>query len=427
MPISAKKHTHCAVVLSCKGGDQGDLGMVRSLGREGVRTVFVTENHAAHALYSKYVDQSILVDSFSLKPQEILNELVEYAKKQAFRPVLFPTADPDLEFISNHREILEKHYYLTIPSKEVVDTFLDKSRFFEFGRRHSFPIAATYTPDANLGIREVANKVDFPVIIKPLHPEAWNMPVVKKMVQSKKAMVIETPEELVRLFESIAVYDNRMIVQEYIPGRDDQLISVHVHMGRDGEALGYFVGRKIRTYPAYAGIGCFVISDFNQELVNISVDILRKSGYFGLALLQFKQDPESKKYILLEINARTSSWNQLPLVCGVNLPYICYLDVLGEALPEKPVQRNNIKYSYFKPDAVALSEYRRTGDWSLAGWIKSYFGRVTFQLYCFDDPYPFMRVFFADLWHWIGKPFRRLLRRPSAPHGDPQRITSQTK
>ncbi|MEJ2418064.1 MAG: ATP-grasp domain-containing protein [Exilibacterium sp.] len=403
-------HTHSAVVLSCKGGDQGDLGLVRSLGREGVPVVFVTENPRAHSLASKYIDSSIFVNSFKANPRQVIDKLVAYARDRVHKPVLFPTADPDLELVSEYRDDLSEYYHFTMPSRKIVETFLDKSRFFGFGQEKFFPLPATFTPSPEQSIETIAARVDYPAILKPLNPKAWSRGRIQEMVNSKKALVVDSADELVQRFNAIAAYDSSMVVQEYIPGRDDRLYSVHIYMGKNGEPLGSFVGRKIRTYPAYAGIGCFVISEFNQALVDISVDILRKSAYLGLALLQFKKDPDSGRFVLLEINARTSSWNQLALVCGVNLPYMAYLDVLDKPVPTASAQRNDVKYIYFKPDVIALSEYRKTGDWSFSSWIKSYSGRKTFQLFCIDDPFPFIKVFGRDLQSFFGSLLNKLFR-----------------
>jgi len=394
-----------AVILSCRGGNQGELGLVRSLGREHVNIVFITENREAHSLYSKFVTKTIFVDSFSNDAEEVIRKLIDYAAQCGHKPVLFPSADPDLELISQHRDRLKDHYLFTMPSQEVVATCLDKSRFFDYGKEKSFPLPKTFTPSNLDDLEEMASAIEYPVILKPLNPKSWAKPHIKQLVNQKKALVIGSKEELIDRYQQIMVYDGDMVLQEYIPGRDDRLYSVHVHMGRSGEALGYFVGRKIRTYPAYAGIGCFVISEYHQELVDISIDILKKMDYFGLALLQFKRHEKNGSYILLEINARTSSWNQLPLYCGVNLPYIAYLDVTDQPLPAISPQVNGIKYIYFKPDLIALREYRKTGDWTLSGWATSYWGKKTYQVFSYDDPYPFFKVVTNDLRDYLRKKF----------------------
>ncbi len=397
-----------AVVLSCKGGNQGDLGLVRSLGRQGINVVFVTEDHAAHALSSRYVKSSILIESFKTGIDELITKLVRYAEEQEVKPVLFPTADPDLEFVSKYRSRLEKYFFFTFPSAEIVDVFLDKEKFFHFGIEKGYPLAKTIVPDPSQDIRNYVADLDYPIILKPISPIAWNNREIQTLVASKKAVLVGSPQELVRIYESIARYNSDMLIQEYIPGRDDRLHSVHVYMGRDGRSLVSFVGRKVRTYPAYAGIGCFVISEYNQHLVDLSIDILSKAHYTGIALLQFKRDTNTEKFVLLEINARASSWNQLASYCGINIPYWAYLDVLQQPLPIESPQVNGVKYVYFKADLLALKEYRSQGDWTIRTWIGSYMGKKTYQLFCLDDPLPFLKVFINDVYRSVCKGVKKL-------------------
>ena len=402
------KTKNTAVVLSCMGGDQGDLGMVRSLGRMGVPITFVTENVRAHALHSKYVKEVIQVDSFCDNQKATLETLIDYASSLELKPVLFPTADPDLEFVSQHEANLKEYYFLTIPSRLIVKTCLDKKRFFEYGTTHGLPLPQTLAESENIGIEDIANSVSYPVILKPMNPKTWTKREIAHIVKSKKAVLLETKDALLNIYREISRYDTEMVVQSYIPGRDDRLISVHVYMGKNGEALAAFSGRKIRTYPAYAGIGCFVVSEYIEELIGTTINILKKFGYFGLALLQFKQDEKTGEFRLLEINARTSSWNQLPLACNINLPWLAWLDAVGKEMPACESQKDGVVYLYFRPDLSAMREYVKTGDWSWKKWLLSLLKVRVCQLYCRDDIKPFIMVLYRDAKLFISK---KLFRR----------------
>ena len=400
-----------AVVLSCSGGSQGEIGLVRSLGRQGVEVVFVTENPAAHALGSRYVKRVILIESFKTHPMEVISTLERYASSQEEKPVLFPTADPDLELISKHRTQLEKLFHFTSPNNEIVETCLDKGRFFRFGVEEKFPLPNTIVPSSTKDLSQCSEGWNYPVILKPANPIAWTRPEIQDLVSSKKAVLAASPDDLAKLYQSIAKYNPDMVIQEYIPGRDDRLHSVHIYMDRHGHVQAYFVGRKVRTYPAYAGIGCFVVSEYSQILVDMSVDILNKLNYKGIALLQFKRDEKTNKFVLLEINARASSWNHLASHCGVNIPYFAYLDVQQKALPEIPLQENGVKYVYLKPDVLAFKEYHSHGDWTFAQWLGSFRGKKTYQLMCLDDPMPFLKQFLDDAISTVTRPVKWALSR----------------
>lgn len=400
------------VVLSCLGGAQGELGVVRCLGRMGVHVVLVSEYEHPISRYSKYTREFVEIRGFYSRKDEALAGLIAYAQRQAVKPVIFPTADPDLEFLSQYREQLAPYYHMFVSRAEIIENYTDKGKFSTYALSHGYPIPATSIPDNLDDVVAIADQVAYPVILKPVVPMSWGREEIRRIVNSKKAIRAESKEELLRYYRDIAVYDREMVIQEYIPGRDDRLYSLHVYIDRRGEALGWFVGRKIRTFPAYAGIGCYVISVHLPELVDIGIEILRKVDYTGLALLQFKQDPRTGDYKLLEINPRVSSWNQLATECGVNLPLIAWRDTAGLPVTPQRTQQDGVKYFFFEHDLHAFLEYRREGDCTLGEWLASYRGRKVFQYFATDDLRPWWIETRGLLQRGLGKVLRRLTGRP---------------
>lgn len=376
------------VVLSCLGGAQGELGVVRSLGRRGVHVVLASEYEQPVSRHSRYVREFVRIDGFYSDREQALAGLIEYAQCQSQRPVIFPTADPDLEFVSEYREQLEPWYRLFVSRRDIIENYTDKGKFSHYALSHGYPIPATIIPGDEADVVAAADRVEYPVILKPVVPMSWGCEEIRRIVDSKKAIRADTRDELLRYYREIAVHDREMVIQEYIPGRDDRLYSLHLYLDRHGEALGSFTGRKIRTFPAYAGIGCYVISVPLPELVEIGIGILRKVDYTGLALLQFKQDPRSGEFKLLEINPRVSSWNQLATECGVNLPEIAWRDSAGLPVTPQRSQLDGVKYFYFEHDLHAFREYRREGDCTPGQWLASYRGKKVFQFFARDDLRP---------------------------------------
>lgn len=391
-----------AVVLSCQGGSQGDLGVVRTLGRRGVRVVLVSEGRDGASTFSRYVAEHHVVGDFGDVPR-VLSALEGIARSGPGRPVLIPTADPDLLLVSEHREVLGRQYELVVPSRDIVAQCVDKARFFHFALAAGFTIPKTWCPRDASEVAAIARTSPFPLILKPMLPPTWSREPVATLVDHKKALTVHSAAELEERYAAIAAHDPGMVVQDYVPGRDDRLYSLHVYMNRASEPLGCFTGRKLRTYPTYAGIGCFVESITVPEIIDDGVDMLRRVGYTGLALLQFKRDDRDGSYKLLEINPRTSSWNLLAAEAGVNLPYIAYRDAIGAPPEPPPTQRDGLRYLYLDHDVRAFWDYRRHGDITLAQWLGSLRGPKVYQLFAADDLRPFL--------HDLGGKGRRLLGR----------------
>jgi predicted ATP-grasp superfamily ATP-dependent carboligase len=399
------------VVLSCLGGAQGDLGVVRTLGRAGVRVVLISEGEGGASAHSRFVSEHHRIASFADSPAVLeLLQRIASANVSVGKPVLFPTADPDLQFVTRHREVLAGRFRFVSPPQAIVAQCLDKIRFLDFARAHDFPIPATWCPANGAEVDEIGRSARFPLILKPAFPPSWSREPLATLVQQKKALTVQTPRELAAWYGQIAATDPQVVVQDFVPGRDDRLYSLHVYMDRDARPLAWFTGRKLRTYPTYAGIGCFVESVVVPELIEQGLAMLRRVRYTGLALLQFKRDERDGSFKLLEINPRSSSWNLLAQACGVNLPMVAYLDALGEPAAPPPVQREGVKYLYFDNDLRAFLDYRRHGDITVWQWLASLRGPKTYQLFAIDDLGPFLQ----DLGTKLLRLAHRIRRAPLA-------------
>ena len=381
-----------AVVLACRGGAQGDLSVVRTLGRAGVPVSVLSEYDQAPASHSRYCREVHLASNFARDREAAVAQLLDMASREPEAPVIFPTADPDLRMLSDYRERLEPRCRLFLSDRRIVEACLDKSRFHEYIDQFDVPVPATRVPEDRCEVLAAAGELRYPVILKPAKPDSWNDPRITQIVAGKKAVVAHDANELLSFYDQIAPLGNEVVLQEYIPGRDDRLYSLHAYIARDGRPLALFTGQKMRTWPTYAGIGCFVKSVYVPEIIESGTRLLQEMGYTGVALLQFKRDETDGVFKLLEINPRASSWNLLAYECGVNIPYAAYCDVLGLPSPAMTRQREGVRYVYFGHDRKAFMDYRRHGDCSWSEWLRSLVGRNVYQYFASDDPGPWARL-----------------------------------
>ena len=377
--------------------------MVRSLGRRGLRVVVIGE-YESISVRSRYCAEAHQFSALFDDSGAGVKFLKDLAAREATPPVLFPTADPDLVFISRHRDELGSSFRLFVSSEEIVENLINKGKFFDFANRFDLPTPKTSSLNAQSDVRAIVADYEFPVILKPLVPQNWGNPKIKKLVAGKKAVLAQTPEELVELHKLISELDDRLALQEYIPGRDDRLFSLHAYISQEGEVIGAFTGQKIRTCPAYAGIGCYVTSVDKPDLKKIGLDMLQRIGYRGLALAQFKQHAVTGEYCLLEINPRLSSWNMLATACDVDLPYAAWCDCAGTDMQRIEGQTEGLNYLYLEHDLSAMREYVRKGDLSYREWFSSVIRSNTFQHFAWDD----LRPFWYALRRWIARQFSKI-------------------
>ena len=119
------------------------------------------------------------------------------------------------------------------------------------------------------------------------------------------------------------------MVQELIPGGDDELYTVGSYIAADGAVLGLFSGRKLRQSPP--GIGTCRVGEavWVQENVDAALRLLRAFDFHGVSQVEFKRDPRDGRFKLMEVNPRLWLWHGLAAALGVDFARIAYLDLLG--------------------------------------------------------------------------------------------------
>jgi carbamoylphosphate synthase large subunit len=65
-------------------------------------------------------------------------------------------------------------------------------------------------------------------------------------------------------------------------------------------------------------------------VVDDGLRLLRKLGFHGVSQVEFKLDPRTGEFKLIEVNPRLWQWHSLSGSCGVDLTYIAYRDLIGQ-------------------------------------------------------------------------------------------------
>lgn len=401
-----------AIVLSCLGAAESDLSVTRSLGRRGVPVVVVSEYEGAPATLSRYCAERYCLPLFTLAPEKLLEFLLDYARRQPQKPILFPTADPDLLLVSKLRPLLASHYHLPLASPELIDLVTDKQKFSVLASQKNLPVPATHMPRNVDELRRLTTTLQYPIVVKPPHPLAWSSEIFNDVASGKKALIAANENELVRAGELLIQRGCAFLIQEYVPGSDAEHYELHAYLDASSTPLAWFTGQKIRISPPHAGSGCFVQSRYVDAIVTAGLNTLRSIGFTGLANLDFKRDPLTGNYRLLEINPRVSQWNILGAECGINLPYIAYADVLGLDRETPGPQRENVYYINFRNDLRSFFGYRRDNEWSCGNYLRSLLRRpMVYQLWRTTDPWPLISSCANKILRIPGRLLRRVVAK----------------
>jgi predicted ATP-grasp superfamily ATP-dependent carboligase len=85
------------------------------------------------------------------------------------------------------------------------------------------------------------------------------------------------------------------------------------------------------------GLSTMQESVWRPDLVERAVALLRAIGWYGLAEVEFMEDPTTGEALLFEVNPRFWASIQLAVACGVDFPYLLYQLAMGRAISETHV------------------------------------------------------------------------------------------
>jgi D-aspartate ligase len=195
----------------------------------------------------------------------------------------------------------------------------------------------TRYPSSAAEARAAGDELGYPVLVKPRHPIGF------KRRFGKQAFRCETAAELEQAYADAEAFEP--MVQELVPGGDDELYSLGSYLRRDGEPLGLFCGRKLRQTPP--GIGTCRVGEavWVQEVVDAGLRLLQALDFHGISQVEFKRDPRDGRFKLMEVNPRLWQWHGLAAACGVDLPVIAYRDLTGEAVAPASMNGNGRRWA----------------------------------------------------------------------------------
>ena len=111
------------------------------------------------------------------------------------------------------------------------------------------------------------------------------------------------------------------IIQEQVPGEGWGVSFLYWR----GEALAHFTHRRLREKTLTGGTSTARISASNDRLVDIAKRLLDCANWHGLAMVEFKYDPDTQRGWAIEINPRLWGSIALAVRAGVDFPYWLYL------------------------------------------------------------------------------------------------------
>jgi predicted ATP-grasp superfamily ATP-dependent carboligase len=315
-------------VLLTDGNFKHTLAAVRSLGRQGAEVTVISHIPVSISFYSRYCHHHAIAPDPERDPG-FADFLLEYVRKNQF-DVLLPVSFAAVMQVSRIREELEKCVHIALADTSALEIAGSKDRTIRYAEKIGLCIPKTWYPRTEEEVQAIAREVSYPAVIKGSEESGF-------------VRYANAPEELVEKYRVIARYSP--VIQEYITGEGYGFFALYNH----GTARAIFMHRRLREYPVTGGPSAVAESIYDPALRDAGLSFLDSLKWHGVAMVEFKKDAKTGKFVLMEINPKFWGSLGLSIAAGVDFPYLtCRLALDGDI---KPVfqYRTGVKYRWLLP------------------------------------------------------------------------------
>ncbi|KAF5084124.1 hypothetical protein DSECCO2_82430 [anaerobic digester metagenome] len=318
-------------VLITDGNFKHTLASVRSLGKRGIDVTVLSDMRLSVSFHSKYCSKGILAPN--PEHDTTFAEFVyDLAKRERFDVVL-PISYAAVDQISRIQEELEPYIRVPLPNRASIELAGNKDRTMQLAESIGIAIPKTYYPQSLKDAERIADSLSYPVVVKGAR-------------ENGNVGYANSPEELISQYKKISAFSP--IVQEYITGEGYGFFALYNH----GEARAIFMHRRLREYPVTGGPSALAESIYDPVLMEQGLKLLDSLQWHGVAMVEFKKDERTGRYVLMEINPKFWGSLELAIASGVDFPYLtCRMACEGDIEPVFSY-KTGVKFRWLFPQDI---------------------------------------------------------------------------
>jgi D-aspartate ligase len=361
----------------------GALGLSRSLGRLGVTVYNQSPQRSVPVFFSKYSRRNILWDIDAKGAERTIDFLISLGDQLPCRAILIPTCDVTAVLVADHDAVLRKSFIFPERRPELVHALCSKRGMYELARSFDIPTPETSFPESRREVLRFLECARFPVVLKTIQNRLGQQGRhgIKRIVHGR--------DELLRLYDELEDLENpNLMLQEYIPGNEDTNWMFNGYFDRNSDCLIGLTGKKIRQFPAYAGVTSLGVCLTNEVVEATAKAFMKAIGYKGVLDCGFRFDARDGRYKVYDINPRIGATFRLFVDdLGLDVARVLYMDMTGQPVTAGTIQQGR---KWIVEDCDLVSSVRYCADRRLAfnDWVHSLRGIHETALFASDDPWP---------------------------------------
>ena len=254
------------------------------------------------------------------QPDVLPQLVIDFARTYSDRKILLlGCGDNYVRRISEAKELFPEN--VIAPYMDFPDLYrlANKQSFYELCDNMAIEHPKTFIYRENFGGQL---DLDFaaPYIVKPATSVSW---WENPFPDQRKVHLVEDIDELKTLLSTIYAhgYPDEMIVQEYIPGDDSNLIVLTQYFDQQGVLRLSCSGRVLLEEHTAKGIGnsAVILSEDHLDLAERLAALLQSQGFSGFACFDIKFDQRDGLYKVFEVNTRQGRGNYYVTGSGLNI------------------------------------------------------------------------------------------------------------
>ena len=360
-------------------GGVNALGLVQSLGREGLFVICVLINKCPVIEHSRYTGTVYTVNDFESAVDCLLYKCVSEEPT-----AVFPSGDGAAVALDNNRARLQPYFvFEEVQRGGSIVYYMNKLIQVDLAKKHGFNVPFSIRLSKG---DDVPKELSYPCIVKPL---------VSCEGDKRDIMIAQDKAQLTDILKNQLLYTTDVIVQQRIDrDYDYNMVGCSCSDGRVHIPLS-IRATKFNQKVQDAKTVCFVepLDDRIRVEVEKMKDLICDIGYIGLFAVECMHNRVDDKIYFTEINLRNDGLNSFIVKSGVNLPYIHYLDLLSLPIKKYNPLFKSKKYIWEGNHLSALKR-RSISFWE---WLTDLIGVKGFLYYFKDDKWPFYYQFIEKL------------------------------
>jgi predicted ATP-grasp superfamily ATP-dependent carboligase len=288
-------------------------GVIKALSPYKIPIYLFSSSGKGLCCKSKFAKKTFILDPFT---QDFYGELIKKLSSVSSEGLIMIAGDDFyLDSLSKISKQIEPNYISTFPDHYIVEKVRNKNLTYQISGKIGVPYPKTALIQNDEELKNFIEKnfsIKFPLLLKSEKS--------KELLQKYKVkgVICENKEEIIYYYKKYDNFFGKLLIQEYIPGKDDKLINFIGVYDRNSRPISYFINRKVRTSNQF--LSCTLMENsWNDDIVMYSNALVKEIQYYGYINTEFKYDDKDNKFKLMEINGRISLSNSHCLVWNQNV------------------------------------------------------------------------------------------------------------